>query len=358
MTNRNHFDFETEALLKWWRGLDEHRGRRARLSRCHTLDEVKDTLAFQGYARPRLLGAGLRGNDEQLAAVAGLLAHIREHATEHRAFAAQMAMPGSAGGRPPVSEVRFRRLLRKPSRAKLYRPLRRVLHILGTPPRANIFEVAQDVYYWGDGVRRRWAEDYHAVLLEGEQPIREVSGRKATWQAWWQDLDERRGERAALRRCHTLHEVMLTSGYHRLLHYLRKTGTYDESDKWQHAAVAGLLAHVEENDERHRFAAQMALSDQAADALAEADGREEHNKVRGRIQSGKLGSAPLSGLRFRRLLQINDRPTLFRKLIRTLHLLGGKAKVTDVADAAFYWGDDRRRCWSLDYYTHAPFDEP
>lgn len=370
MANDDHYTFEKKALHKWWKELDDHRGWRAELRRCHTLDEVMHTLAFQAYARPRLLGSGVRGNDEQLAAVAGLLAHIRDHAPEHKSFAAQMATSDSAGGRPPVSEIRFRRLLRKESRAALYKPLRRVLYILGTPPRTNIYEVAQDVIYWGDTVRRRWVEDYYAVLFQGE-PATEADSQSAMWKAWWEELQqpERRGERAALRRCATLDEVILTTGYHRLLHYLRTSGFYEERNKRQQAAIAGLLARVKHDDDRHifsgrhAFAKQMALSDRAADAIADLDEeaddyKEKRRKLRGQVQNGKFGSAPLSGLRFRRLVQIEEREVLFRKLIRTLHLLGGRANVVDLAEAVFFWNDDRRRGWSLAYYQHAPSEEP
>jgi CRISPR system Cascade subunit CasB len=364
MANDDHYTFNKEALRRWWKTLDDYRGRRAQLRRCHTLDEVMHKLAFQAYARPRLLGSGVRGSDEQLAAVAGLLAHIRDHAPEHKSFAAQMATSDSAGGRPPVSEMRFRRLLRKESRAALYKPLRRVLYILGTPPRANIFEVAQDVIYWGDAVRRRWAEDYYAVLFKGE-PVPEADTQSAMWKAWWEELQqpERRGERAALRRCTTLDKVMLATGYHRLLQYLRTSGFYKERNKDQHAAIAGLLARVEQDDDRHAFAKQMALPDRAAEALANLDEesddyKEKRHEVRNQIQNGNFGSAPLSGLRFRRLVQIEDCAVLFRKLIRTISLLGGRANVTDLADAVFFWNDDRRRDWSFAYYQHAPSDEP
>jgi CRISPR system Cascade subunit CasB len=261
-------------------------------------------------------------------------------------------------------------LLRKKSRAALYKPLRRVMYILGTPPRANIFEVAQDVIYWEDTVRRRWAEDYYAVLFQGE-PVRKADSRSAMWKAWWEELQqpERRGERAAIRRCATLDEVMLTTGYHRLLHYLRQTNEYQNSSKRQHAAIAGLLARVEHDDDRHifagrhAFAKQMALPDRAVEALANLDEesddyKEKRHKVRNQIQNGDFGSAPLSGLRFRRLVQIEDRAVLFRKLIRTLRLLGGRANVADLADAVFFWNDKRRRDWSLAYYQHAPSDEP
>ena len=355
MADDNDYVFDKDALHEWWRSLDENRGRRAELRRCHTLGEVQSTHAFERSARFRLLDAGVHGNDEQLATVAGLLAHIREHAPAQTSFAKQMATPDSEGGRPPVSEMRFRRLLRTKDRARLYKPLRRVLPILGTPPRANIFAVAQDVIRWGPWKRCQWAEGYYAVLLKSEKPIREVNSREETWQVWWEELQqqERRGERATLRRCSTLNAVMLTTGYHRLLHYLQGAGVYETNSRWQHAAVAGLLAHVEENDERHSFATQMALPNRA---VGSEDGEEGSNEPE--EQGSPQGSAPLSGLRFRRLVQTSDRAVLFRKLIRTLRLLGGRAHVADLADAMFFWNDNRRRDWSLAYYQHAPSDEP
>ena len=94
---------------------------------------------------------------------------------------------------------------------------------------------------------------------------------------WWDDLNNHRGDRAALRRCSNLAEIFFIPAYHRLYHDLAKHGW---SDKVGVAAVAGLAAHVKNDAGKHSFAAQMAESKQGG------------------------SNARVSGLRFRRLLKI------------------------------------------------------
>jgi CRISPR system Cascade subunit CasB len=147
---------------------------------------------------------------------------------------------------------------------------------------------------------------------------------------WWRGLADRSGDRAALRRAGTPAEVVFLPAYHDLRQRLSGTG-------WQSwralASMAGVLAHVREDDARRRFPEQLA-----------APGR-----------SG--GGALLSGLRFRRLIQHTDRDELFLPLIRVIRLLGGTANVRDLAKSIQYWGERTRREWAFAYYEHAPADE-
>lgn len=143
--------------------LKENRGDRAELRRCRDVDEVLLTEAYHKL-RKRLLKNGFTPHSEdQLGAVAGLLAHVDEDAPEQPKLAAQMAS-GSQDEEARVSGLRFRRLLQKEDRQDLYRPLMRVLRLLDR--RAKISSLAIDVYYWGASVRKRWARDYYELALE------------------------------------------------------------------------------------------------------------------------------------------------------------------------------------------------
>ena len=62
-----------------------------------------------------------------------------------------------AGNPPIVSELRFRRLIQR-DRADLYISMIRVLRMLGN--KGNLHDLAKSVYFWGDGVKRRWAFEY------------------------------------------------------------------------------------------------------------------------------------------------------------------------------------------------------
>lgn len=95
-------------------------------------------------------------------------------------------------------------------------------------------------------------------------------------------------------------------------------------------AVAALISHVKEHQPGLTFAQQM-----------------------GRPKS-EGGSARVSGLRFRRLLQLRNHEELFPGLIRTIHLLGGAANLHSLATGAYWWNDSTRKQWAFDYYETAP----
>ncbi|HVC38126.1 MAG TPA: type I-E CRISPR-associated protein Cse2/CasB [Gammaproteobacteria bacterium] len=149
-----------QVLLHWWQGLDNHRGSRAELRRAHDLTAVALTGAYQHLYRT-LLAAGWPEEDkpennwrnERLAAIAGLLAQVKK--PDDRSLPAAM----SEGERPSFSELRFRRLLDSPSIDEVFTVLRRALPLVAY--QANVLELANDVLFWGDGVKKRWAYTYH-----------------------------------------------------------------------------------------------------------------------------------------------------------------------------------------------------
>ncbi|MDZ4262481.1 MAG: type I-E CRISPR-associated protein Cse2/CasB [Pseudomonadota bacterium] len=148
-----------QALLRWWQELDNNRGDRAELRRAHDLTAIALTGAYQHLYRA-LLVVGWpeadkpenNGRNERLAAIAGLLAKV----TTQDERSVPVAM--SEGERPPFSELRFRRLLDSPSIDDLFIGLRRALPLVES--KANVLELANDVLFWGDGVKKRWAYTY------------------------------------------------------------------------------------------------------------------------------------------------------------------------------------------------------
>jgi len=143
-----------QILLDWWRGLADDTGGRAALRRAPDITGVVLQPAFQRL-HCRLLAAGWSDqpwHNDRLAAVAGLLAHVRTQA--------EPSLPKalSAGDKPAVSELRFRRLLDAPDVDTLFAGLRRALPLLQHS--ANVCELANDVVNWGDPVRKRWAYAY------------------------------------------------------------------------------------------------------------------------------------------------------------------------------------------------------
>jgi CRISPR system Cascade subunit CasB len=146
-----------DALLAWWRALQDAPGERAELRRCKTVTNVFFAPAFH---RLRFaLGKHARTNAERLAVVAAVLAHVKTPA--HGSFASQMAAPKSAGKSATVSGLRFRRLIKvgRDEHDKLLRDMIRMVRFLGDV--AHITDLANGLYWWNDQTRRQWATDYY-----------------------------------------------------------------------------------------------------------------------------------------------------------------------------------------------------
>jgi len=141
---------------------------------------------------------------------------------------------------------------------------------------------------------------------------------------WWARLQKNRGARAELRRCRTPAKVMLHPVYCSL--YTRFKPMMGDESGWEErlAAIAGLLAHVE-----HESDVGLALQ-----------------------MAGKP-KPEISELRFRRLLQY-ERASLYVPMVRVLRKLNKTANIYDLAASVFYWGDDVRKRWALDYFPNTP----
>ncbi|EKD50812.1 MAG: CRISPR-associated protein, CSE2 family [uncultured bacterium] len=146
-----------QVLSRWWKGLDKNRGPRAELRRAHDLTAVALTSAYQHFYRQMVVAGWVSSasddwQNERLTAIAGLLAHV----TSEDARTLPHAM--SDGDQPAFSELRFRRLLESQTIDEAFISLRRAIPMIGD--KANIHQLATDVLYWGDNVKKRWAYDY------------------------------------------------------------------------------------------------------------------------------------------------------------------------------------------------------
>jgi CRISPR system Cascade subunit CasB len=142
---------------------------------------------------------------------------------------------------------------------------------------------------------------------------------------WWRLLDDNRGDRAELRRCATLSEVVFTPAYHRLRQALIHKGAVNDEGL---ALIAGLSARVKLNDTYNTVAEQMAT---------------------GKVEE----SARVSGLRFRRLLKIKDHEALYTAFGRVIALLGGTINLQSLAQSVYFWNDRTRKKWAFEYYSKA-----
>lgn len=166
MADKPSLKFEDEPVRQivsdWWTGLEEDRGGWAELRRCRSIEEVFNCQAY--FDLYRALQKLAEVGRVQLEAAAGLVAHVRSDATEARSLAWCMAESRPDSGRAKVSDLRFRRLLKIENRQELYPSLIRILRLLKY--RAPVVSLANDVYYWGSAVRRRWAYDYYTNAPE------------------------------------------------------------------------------------------------------------------------------------------------------------------------------------------------
>lgn len=136
---------------------------------------------------------------------------------------------------------------------------------------------------------------------------------KATLCRWHEELQEKRGLRASLKRSHTLKEACLAEGFR---HLLMQTHTlWDvKGEPWRFTALAltaALTAQVKSIDTHHSFAAQLGRTDESKRVMSE--------------------------LRFSRLSAAKTPDDLLRQLRRAVQLLKGKVNLPSLAEDIFCW---------------------
>jgi len=156
-----------KILKDWWLSLKDDSGARAELRRCNSILEVVMTPTYQRLysSKLRFFVEQAKVSRDQMAAVVGLLAHLKHDAEATvlsgkgpyvELLAEQMAYLVSAD-RPLVSELRFRRLLQN-EREELYPALIRIIRMMKGS--ATLYGLTHSVFYWGDKVKKRWAYAY------------------------------------------------------------------------------------------------------------------------------------------------------------------------------------------------------
>lgn len=165
--NRYALGEAPKAVLKrWWHGISSEnpsgsaRADRAILRRADSLLRVACTPAYQRVYRDMAAahaGEPWRAHQqERIAAIVALVAHVKESTPQSLPKA--MSHPAEGSDRNPVSELRFARLLDAPDIEALFTGLRRGLPLIGHA--VDVLSLADDVFGWGDLVKKRWAYDY------------------------------------------------------------------------------------------------------------------------------------------------------------------------------------------------------
>ena len=145
----------TQTLVAWHAAL-QHQGRdRAALRRAHEgetayyvgaswdlVRKLEGVAEIPGYAR------------HHLPAAAALLARFHTH-TEARSMGVHLA---------PVSDLRFRRLIKCRDREELYTALVRMTPLL--KGQVDFYRLVRDYCCWNARVRKDWAEHYYTTNSE------------------------------------------------------------------------------------------------------------------------------------------------------------------------------------------------
>lgn len=161
----------------------------------------------------------------------------------------------------------------------------------------------------------------------------EKSERNTNIVKWWSSWkDHNRGFQAALRRCHSIEQVYFQESFHHKSEELGFKGALKE----RFAVVVALLSQVESHKPEKYFRQDAAIARQ----MGAKESRD---------------SAPaLSGLRFRRLLEVNDLDELLIQMIRNIRLMKRQVDVYALIEAVLNWKPETKKAWAEAYYSIAP----
>ncbi len=170
--NTSHDRKPEDIVRNWWSELTQpqepgqpsNRGELAELRRCKNLEEVFFVPAFHRLYN-RLTGTDWNQRSA-VAAIAGVLAHVKQEPDKTQRFAGHLAAARKTGDGPRVSELRFQRLIAHQDRQELVPALIRILHLANDA--APVKDLAKGVYWWNDGIRRDWTFQYYDALLNRE----------------------------------------------------------------------------------------------------------------------------------------------------------------------------------------------
>ena len=173
-------DDQANAAYGWWKSLGPSKdeqgrtlpGNRAALARLRRCSTVLDVIAEPATGKlVRALGINWRSEDgppgelERAAALAGVLAHVRE--SDRRKIATAIgAPPGGDAKEALLKPTRFRTLMAARTGDELLIGFRRAVAILDR--KANIRDLSKVIFGWsddeaGDRVRTRFAFDFYGA---------------------------------------------------------------------------------------------------------------------------------------------------------------------------------------------------
>ncbi|MDP2097839.1 MAG: type I-E CRISPR-associated protein Cse2/CasB [Methylobacter sp.] len=163
-------EHEQQAIREWWDKLNVNLGDRAKLRRCEKPEDVLLQPSFYALQQRFPKTPALA-----LAAVAGLLSHVKLHS--EYSFPKQLGQQKEHSGKAVFSELRFQQLLASHDIDELYENLRRAVMQLNRT--ANVLSLADGVLHWSAEQRDKnqfderpeqrfkfaWAKAYFSEVL-------------------------------------------------------------------------------------------------------------------------------------------------------------------------------------------------
>jgi len=169
-------------------------------------------------------------------------------------------------------------------------------------------------------------------------------------QEWHGRLADNRGDRAALKKCKSLTQVVFVPAFHGLYHDITTIGRAAAEAKvikWPWASLEGRI-----RDRLPIIAALTALVNppEGSDSKTGAERQLiSFPRQMGTVRSSG-GGPVVSDLRFRRLLKCRTPEELYPALRRVVRLLKNQVDIMSLAQSIFYWDEDMRKKWAYAYY--------
>lgn len=174
---------------------------------------------------------------------------------------------------------------------------------------------------------------------------------------WWLGLSHHKGDRASLRRCDELVEVIAIPVFHDLCARLLNDGSLDARSRYDATqrlcAVAALVGRIRPpqnagDAETPKDPEPDAQDKRRLPSLPLCMAGCRSPSERGQMDSDK---ALVSQLRFRRLIQAETQEDFFHQMRRILRLLpDDRIDIAELADAAYHWGPRLKTRWAYDYF--------
>lgn len=163
-------------IMNWWEGLQNNKGGRARLRRCR--EPIQVILYPSFYELNNAVPQWPERQGLGLAAIAGLIANV-DASVRGMTFPQQLGTPKEPGANAPMSENRFRQLIKSHDWPEFYQRMRRAILMLKR--NVNILSLADYIWLFGkkqagddmepiQSFQFRMAEEYFKKALQNTNP--------------------------------------------------------------------------------------------------------------------------------------------------------------------------------------------